>query len=270
MALLALDTATRATAVALQRAPSEPVFEARDDPPPGERPRHTTCLLALIAEVLERSGSSWEQLERIAVGVGPGTFTGLRIGIATARALAQVRALPLVGVSTLRSLALSASARSAQKDRSRARAFATVVPVLDARRGEVFAAAWAMMEDGLEHEPLFDARALAPEALRELLENDRRVGSGTALAVGEGAVAFRAILAPSGVEIPDDHAECHRVSAAAHCRLAWSLPARDPDDVHPSYIRLPDAELSRRAHAAAPAVAPTRVAAPSPEAASTP
>ncbi len=122
MKVLGFDTATAATTVAILDqagpgaglrtgtwAPPSLELQARDDPPRGQRPRHTTRLMALVVELLERSGLDWPQIDRIAVGVGPGTFTGLRIGIATARALGQARGIPLVGVSTLRSLALNAS-----------------------------------------------------------------------------------------------------------------------------------------------------------------
>ena len=106
MRILGFDTATRATTVAVLDTDSdaEPV-QGRDDPPPGVRPRHTTLLLSLIVETLERAQTSWSELDRIAVGVGPGTFTGLRIGVATARALGRAHGLPLVGISTLESLA---------------------------------------------------------------------------------------------------------------------------------------------------------------------
>lgn len=248
MALLALDTATRATAVAWQSADGEPALEARDDPPVGERPRHTTCLLPLIADVLERSGASWEQVERIAVGVGPGTFTGLRIGIATARALGQALAVPLVAVSTLESLAVSVDQAYPRSNHAHPHANdppEAVVSVLDARRGEVFAAAWSLAGRG--RVPLFGVRALKPEQLAELLATSEQLVPERTLAVGEGALAFRDILESSGVAIPEGGSECHRVTACAHCRLAWSLPARHPNDVHPCYVRLPDAELGRRA-----------------------
>ncbi|MBV9167568.1 MAG: tRNA (adenosine(37)-N6)-threonylcarbamoyltransferase complex dimerization subunit type 1 TsaB [Solirubrobacterales bacterium] len=250
MPLLALDTATRATAVAWQATAAEPALEARDDPPAGERPRHTTCLLPLIAELLERSGSSWRQLERIAVGVGPGGFTGLRVGIATARALAQALALPLVGVSTLRSMAASVQRADPRVLGAAGRRTETVVAVLDARRGEVFAAAWSTADRGLV--PLFGVRALSPAALVDLLVRTEGLAAARTLAVGDGALAFRDVLEPSGVVIPDDNSECHRVTAASHCRLAWSLPAGHPDDVHPCYVRLPDAQPGPRA------LAPTR------------
>ena len=105
--ILAFDTATRATTVALELADGE-LLEARDDPAPGERPRHAATLLPLADELLDRAGLGFADLELIAVGIGPGTFTGLRIGIATARALAQALSIPIVGVSTLQSLALNA------------------------------------------------------------------------------------------------------------------------------------------------------------------
>jgi len=239
--LLAFDTATRATTVAWQSSESEPALEARDDPPAGQRPRHTACLLPLIAELLKGPGASFDQLERIAVGIGPGTFTGLRIGIATARALSQALGVPLVGVSTLESLAVYA-----EHAYPRARGGPeTFVSVLDARRGEVFAAAWSLTHSGLA--PLFGVRALSPTELAELLAGTERLLPNRTLAVGDGALAFRDVLESSGVAIPDDDSECHRVTASAHCRLAWSLPARQARDVHPYYVRLPDAELGRRA-----------------------
>src|SRR5580704_13966257 len=108
MNVLAFDTATPATTVALAGV-GNVIYTARDDPRPGERPGHAGRLLPLTALVMERAGIGWDGIDRIAVGVGPGTFTGLRIGIATARALAQARAIPLVGVSTLQSLALLAA-----------------------------------------------------------------------------------------------------------------------------------------------------------------
>lgn len=242
MLILGLDTATRATTVALLNVKAGTVTERRDDPPRGVRPRHTTRLLALAVEAMMDAGCGWGDLTQIAVGVGPGTFTGLRIGVSTARALASARDLPLVGVSTLRSLAHGAAATAAGEGRA-------VLAVLDARRGEVFAAGWSpgtVADPGAL--PLLAPTALTPEALEDALP-----GPGTGwLAAGEGAVEFRAVLERSGALIPRDGSELHRVSAIDHCRLALGLPAQNSGDVRPAYLRLPDAELTLRARGRAP------------------
>lgn len=232
--ILGFDTATPATAVALLNANGD-AFEARDDPPRGERPRHAAKLLALCADVLERAEVGYRDLERLAVGVGPGTFTGLRIGVATARALAQATGAPLVGVSTLQSLALNASSAPSGP------AAEAVAAVLDARRGEVFASVWRT--DQLEGDPLIEPSALTPEALLERLA---MLGL-PLLALGEGAVEFRRLLESSGAFVPDDEAEAHRVTAVGHCRIARHLPSADPARITPHYLRLPDAEIARRA-----------------------
>ena len=235
MRVLAFDTATAATAVAL--CDGTEVTERRDDPPPGARPAHTVQLLALIAEAMEAAPAPWEGIDRIAVGVGPGTFTGLRIGVATARALATVRGIPLVGVSTLESLAVGGRAVPGVE---------VVAAVIDARRREVFAAAWRLEgaaggEPARLGEQLLAPRPIAPGALATELE---RLG-GARLAIGDGAVEFRPVLERSGALIPEAGAEVHRVTAVNHCELARELHAGTPDQVRPEYLRLPDAEIAR-------------------------
>ncbi|MGI8715897.1 MAG: tRNA (adenosine(37)-N6)-threonylcarbamoyltransferase complex dimerization subunit type 1 TsaB [Solirubrobacteraceae bacterium] len=240
MLILGLDTATRATTVTLMDTAGAPAVQLRDDPPRGQRPRHTTRLMALVVQTLADAGRGWADLDRIAVGTGPGTFTGLRIGVSTARALAAARGLPLVGVSTLHALALGAGAAAVADGRE-------VLAVLDARRGEAFAAGWAAEHVlGPVAPPLLPAAALAPDALAQAAA---AAGCGW-LAVGEGAIEFREFLERSGggrVLIPEDDSELHRVSAIDHCRLAMSLIPQDPEDVRPEYLRLADAELSLRA-----------------------
>ncbi|MGH2887353.1 MAG: tRNA (adenosine(37)-N6)-threonylcarbamoyltransferase complex dimerization subunit type 1 TsaB [Solirubrobacteraceae bacterium] len=245
MRILAFDTATPATTVALSGV-GNVVYTARDDPPAGERPGHANRLLPLTALVMERAGIGWDGVDRIAVGVGPGTFTGLRIGIATARALARARSIPLVGVSTLQSLAL-AGPRAVVMLRGHdpgetLAGFDVVLAVLDARRGEVFAASWRMDEVADFESALLLPRAFPPEMLAELLAP---LGP-TTLAIGDGALAFREVLERSGALIPDDDSQLHRVTATNHCRLAESLRASVPDEVRPDYLRAPDAEMAHR------------------------
>jgi tRNA threonylcarbamoyladenosine biosynthesis protein TsaB len=212
--ILAFDTATPATAVAVW-APDGPRVERRDDPAPGERPRHAERLLALAEAALADVGATWADVDRLAVGIGPGGFTGLRLGVATARALAQGRGLPVVGVSSLQALAEPVDAPA-------------VAAVIDARRGEVFAAAW---KDGAA---LMEPAALAPEALAERLQ------AGT-VAVGDGAVRFREQLERAGVAVPADGSPAHRLSALAVARLAQGREPADRDALLPDYRREPDA-----------------------------
>jgi tRNA threonylcarbamoyladenosine biosynthesis protein TsaB len=200
--ILGLDTATPATAVAVL-----PGVERRHDPLPGERPGHAAHLLALVAEVVE----DWAAIDRIAVGIGPGGFTGLRIGIATARALAQARDLPLVGVSSLAALAAPHEG--------------IVTAVIDARRGEVFAASPGR----------FEPVALKPAELAARIEP----GS---LAVGDGAVRFRDELERAGAVVPADGSPLHRVSALEVCRLGAAAEPTDRDALLPDYRREPDAK----------------------------
>jgi tRNA threonylcarbamoyladenosine biosynthesis protein TsaB len=241
MRVLGLDTATSATVAGVLELTADgrelTAIERRDDPPPRTRPRHTSALLALAIEALDEAGIGWGDLDLLAVGTGPGTFTGLRIGISTARALARARELPIVGVSTLRSLASAAAVAAQAQDR-------LALAVVDARRGEVFAAGWA--DAGEPGAPLIAPAALAPEQLAAALaETGQRW-----LAVGDGAIAFREVLERSGARVPEDGAALHRVSALTHCRLATGLRPQNPNDVRPRYIRLPDAELTLRAGAA--------------------
>src|SRR5690349_17231991 len=102
--IVGIDTATTATSVAVL-VPGGREVERRDDPGREERPRHAEALQPLIEQALAQAEASWEDVGRICVGTGPGGFTGLRLGISTARALAQGHDLPVVGISSLEALA---------------------------------------------------------------------------------------------------------------------------------------------------------------------
>jgi tRNA threonylcarbamoyladenosine biosynthesis protein TsaB len=236
MIILGLDTATRATVVAVRSSTGDVAVELRDDPASESKPRHTTMLLSLTVQALAGAGVGWAEVDRIAVGVGPGTFTGLRIGIATARALSRARAIPLVGVSTLESLALGAAGAA-----EAALAPESVIAVIDARRGEVFAAGWAVGRGGRLAEQILIPGAVSPETFARTLANRP-----AALVVGDGAIKFRAILERSGASIPGDESRLHEVSGLSHCRLALSAPAGSPELVRPAYLRLPDADIALR------------------------
>jgi tRNA threonylcarbamoyladenosine biosynthesis protein TsaB len=224
--VLGLDTSTPATVVGLRFADGR-TLQARDDPHARQRPGHATRLLPLAYDLFAEAGICWSELQRIAVGVGPGTFTGLRIGIATARGLAQSLGVELVGVSSLRALAYGAEEQSQR-----------VLAVTDARRGEVFVGAY---DDGQE---LIAPQALCPGAVAELLESTA-VGTQAEewLALGDGAVLYREAFERVGVRVADDHSEYHQIQGPAICELGERVPASG-EAVVPDYLRRPDAEIT--------------------------
>jgi tRNA threonylcarbamoyladenosine biosynthesis protein TsaB len=198
--VLAFDTATADTVVGLSG--TEETVELRHEPAPGERPGHAEQLLPLCREALAQAGIDWPQVDRIGVGVGPGTFTGLRIGVATGRALAQSAGAELAPVSTLRALA-------ANLDGS--------FPIIDARRGEAF-----VLVGG-------EPRTAKPEELREL--------AGGRVAIGDGALLYADQLE----QVADDP-ECHHVRGVALCALAAEAAPVGRDELLPDYVRDPDAK----------------------------
>lgn len=262
MILLGFDTATPATAVAL-RLTDGSAIEARDDPPAGERPGHTAHLLRLSAKLIDDAGIGWSDLDGIAVGLGPGTFTGLRVGVATARGLAQSLGAPLFGIPSLRALAAPALAESslarpslagsplagsslaesslegrAPEDEAEP-AGQSVIAALDARRGEIFLAAYSCL--GGEERELLAAEAVRPPQLAEVLG---RLG-GAPLAVGDGAVRFRAQLEAAGAHVPAERSALHLLRASAICALAAKgEAAASVEQVLPCYGRRPDAEIA--------------------------
>jgi tRNA threonylcarbamoyladenosine biosynthesis protein TsaB len=228
MIVVAFDTASPSTVAGVLLGDGR-VVEARDDPPPGTRGDHATRLLVLVERALAAAAIDWRAVDRIAVGVGPGGFTGLRIGVATARALAQGHGLPLVPVGSLAALALGAGGADGAEGADGA---GMVAAVLDARRGEVFAGVWENRRERIA------PCALAPQALAELLAS---LEPGLR-AVGDGAVRFRAELEAAGLVVPADGSSVHRISAAPLCRLGAEGAPAERDRLLPDYRREPDAK----------------------------
>jgi tRNA threonylcarbamoyl adenosine modification protein YeaZ len=192
MLILAFDTATNQATSAL----------VRDGEVLGERTATASRVLAEADDLLRAAGLEQRDLTHLAVGTGPGSFTGIRIGLAAARGIAFSLGLPVAGVSTLEALAAGAPG---------------AVPVIDARRREVFA---------LLDEP----RCLAP--------GDLKLAPGT-VCVGDGAVRYREVFEAKGAEVPADASPLHVPWARHHAALAEEFEAAGA--VEPIYLRLPDA-----------------------------
>ena len=196
MLTLAFDTATSVATAAL----------VRDGTVLGERVSRAVSVLEDVDELLRAARAEQADLTGLVVGTGPGSFTGLRLGLAVARGLAFALDVPVAGVSTLRALAAGSPG---------------ALPIVDAGRREVF------VLDGAE------PAVRGPQELR--------LEPGT-LCVGDGAVRYRAVLESLGAEIPLDDDERHLPRARFHAALAHDFgPA---DEVEPLYLRLPDAEAS--------------------------
>ncbi len=189
-------------------------------------PRHATSLLTEVERAAEAAGG-WSAVDLIAVGLGPGSFTGLRIGIATARGLASALSLPATGICTLDALARGIAEGDAPSGS---------LVVQDARRGELFAALYDAA-GGRVWDP-FVAR---PEALLERVE----ALAEPPRAAGSGAVRFRHDLARYGVQIADDDDPVHRLAARHICALAAAGGAAESGPLEPIYLRPPDAERWR-------------------------
>ena len=213
MLILALDASTPVTTVALARGNGREVLAEVSLTARGA----SETLLPAIHAALDLAGEDLGSVGRVLAGVGPGTFTGIRIAAATARALSAGTGIPLSKNSTLD--ALAAPARSYSGD---------VLAVLDAKRGQVFARRYS--EDG----PTTGIYCLTPEELSV---------EGGPLVVGDGAVRYRGALSGLG-RIPPEDSPLHRVTAVGHV-ISADLSPVSPDELVPIYVREPDAEVRR-------------------------
>jgi tRNA threonylcarbamoyladenosine biosynthesis protein TsaB len=193
---LAFDTATEVATSAL----------VDDGEVLGERTSRASTLLEDVDALLRQGGAHQHDLDALAIGIGPGSFTGVRIGLAVARGLAVALDLPGAGVSTLDALAAGAPG---------------ALPVVDARRREIFTLA-----DG---SPV----VLAPA--------DLELAAGT-VCVGDGARRYRELLEGMGAVVPPDGDERHLPRARFHALLAHDFGS--VEEIEPLYLRVPDADRS--------------------------
>jgi tRNA threonylcarbamoyladenosine biosynthesis protein TsaB len=170
----------------------------------GERSSRAVRILEDADGLLAEAGLDRDALQGIVVGVGPGSYTGLRIGLVTARALAFALEIPVAGVSTLAALAEGAPGAE---------------PVIDGRRGELF--------------------VLGPDGPLVVRAEQLPVKRGSVY-VGDGAVHYRGHFEKAGGSVPPDDDPRHIPWARHHAALAENFGA--PELAEPIYLRLPDAE----------------------------
>ncbi|MFP1630197.1 tRNA (adenosine(37)-N6)-threonylcarbamoyltransferase complex dimerization subunit type 1 TsaB [Zhengella sp. ZM62] len=213
MTLLAIDTAANLCAACLADAATGAVLgvDARDI---GKG--HAEQLMEVIGTAMGRAGKGWEDLTRLAVTVGPGSFTGIRVGVAAARGLALALDLPLTGITTLEALAAQTRIRHPGLP---------VLAALDARRGEVYAQVFDA--DG---RPLDGPRAMTVAAAGEM------VAGGMALC-GSAARLLAEASGASGLDFGPEDAAPDITAVAA---LAARRPAAE-EKPKPLYLRGADA-----------------------------
>ena len=193
---------------------------------------HSQTLMVMAQQLLQDCGKTVSDLQAVAVAEGPGSFTGVRIGVAAAKGLAWGAELPCYGVSTLEAMALSLGAWQGY-----------VCPVMDARRSQVYNALFSVNCGKLER--LGEDRAIALEDLsRELAEL-----AGPIFLVGDGSsLTYRTLSdALPNLVLPPEHRMHQRASGvalAAQQKIAAGLPGNGAA-LSPNYLRLSQAERER-------------------------
>jgi tRNA threonylcarbamoyladenosine biosynthesis protein TsaB len=190
--------------------------------------RHAETLVPAIDFLCAQADFGLEDVAVIAVDVGPGLFTGMRVGLATAKALALALRVPMIGISSLDLLAFP-----------HRRADRTVVPVVDARKGEVFYAMYRPVPGGVQ-------QVLAPRvASVDELVADLLARSHEALLVGDGAMRYRDEIR---VDVRCELADQAYPSAGPLVQLAHARALREewsqPSEIQPLYLRPPDADIN--------------------------
>jgi tRNA threonylcarbamoyladenosine biosynthesis protein TsaB len=237
--ILAIDTTTRGGSVAVTRD-DEPLSLVRGD----QARTHGERVPGEIARALDDAGLAKSAIDLIAVAAGPGAFTGLRIGLATAQGLALTLDRPVVGVSALDALAWTVVVTA---DKS-----AFVAPWMDAQRGDVFAALYRVDDGRPTSDEAWTPWTVVDRALtarpQAILESWKTIiGEGDALFVGDAAAGDETSIAEVGkgrwrTRTPDDLAPA---VASIGLRLARGGRAGKPHLLTPIYARRPDAELER-------------------------
>lgn len=225
--VLAIDTSTRVASVAL-------LGPGRDLSAEGRAESRSDDLIALVDRVLGEAGAELAQLAAIAIGAGPGSFTGLRIGMATAKGLCFAAGLPLWSVSSLAAHALDAAAVDPLID-------TLVVPAFDARRGEVCAGFYRV--DGERADAMAEERIMPPDQLAAVVADLlREMRLSRAVLIGDALESHGASLTDVGEPLARA-----RVTPSARSVARLALAGSRTDVLQtgtPVYIRPSAAEVA--------------------------
>ncbi|MDO8947301.1 MAG: tRNA (adenosine(37)-N6)-threonylcarbamoyltransferase complex dimerization subunit type 1 TsaB [Desulfocapsaceae bacterium] len=226
--ILAIDTASSCSAVALTRG-SVVGGQVVASLSLNSNVTHSRRLLAAINWLFNESGTEWQNVDGLAVSLGPGSFTGLRIGMATAKGLITATQKPLLGVSTLDALALNCSGER------------LICAVLDARKKEVYTCFYRYDTEGI---PRRDGtiRVLSPQRLAEEIQQPVLFVGDAVMLYGElwqEALGTRFASAPRTLHYP-----CASALGLLAGEMLQQDQCLDPDSAAPLYVRASDAELS--------------------------
>jgi tRNA threonylcarbamoyladenosine biosynthesis protein TsaB len=213
--ILAIESATARVGCAVGAA-DEVLASAQSTRPR----RHAESLVPQIRFVLEQAGVTTRDIELVAVDVGPGLYTGLRVGVTTAKAMAHTLAVPVIAVTSLDAIAHEAGGD------------ADITVAIDARRGEVFHADYRVGDLGSStgSEPAVSS----PEVLAGVL-----AGRPGVRIVGDGAIAHEAVFTSSGLSVGGpSYPSAEAVLALAVSRIDAAV---SPAEIEPRYLRRPDA-----------------------------
>ena len=230
MTLLAIDTSMQAcSAAVLMREQTAQIFSVYEEIERG----HAERLMSMIDEALQKADISIAQIDRFAVSQGPGTFTGVRIGIAAARGLALASSKPLVGIGTLQILAARVLFESPEIKKTAGRDLGICI---DARRGEIY---WQLF--GMNGRPHDEPQALSPRKIAILIEQR---GHPITLA-GSGAALIEQYLDSQSIDFTCSH-EKLQPDATRLAELAAPLNfehSLSKERISPLYLRPADAKI---------------------------
>lgn len=232
MITLALDTSGRTGGVAILDGPNilgEITLSVRET--------HCHSLFTSMEWLLKKTGQGWSNLDLIAVAIGPGSFTGLRIGLATAKGIAFAHNLPICGVPSLDALASQIMAAPGD----------IICPVIDARKNQVFTATFKARIFPEDHERISEYMVIDPEDLSAKI-----TGKGKVIFFGTGFDKYRDriiksistpwVTAPAHLSV----ARASSTGSIAVSRMMSGSMADDPALLAPVYVRASEAELTRR------------------------